>query len=204
MRRNQRVQDEFENEIIDIRRVSKVTKGGRNLRFRVTMVIGDGKGRVGVGMGSTTEIPRAIQQAIRDAKKSLIHVNMDGSTIPHEIIGKFKAGNVLLKPAYPGTGVIAGTTVGAICRLAGIKDVLTKCLGSRNPHNLVKATLSGLDNIESLEHVAAKRGPPANRLRRNEIGEVAQVWNQLLHQMYIQYLQSVDALTIVYSAVKRS
>jgi small subunit ribosomal protein S5 len=158
MRRNQRIQDEFENEIIDIRRVSKVTKGGRNLRFRVTMVVGDGKGRVGVGIGSTTEIPRAIQQAIRDAKKNLVHVSMDGSTIPHEVIGKFKAGNVLLKPAYPGTGVIAGTTVGAICRLAGIKDVLTKSIGTTNPLTLSRAALHGLEGLRSRRDIEKIRG----------------------------------------------
>ncbi|MBE0636639.1 30S ribosomal protein S5 [Candidatus Bipolaricaulota bacterium] len=165
MRRNQRIQDEFENEIIDIRRVSKVTKGGRNLRFRVTMVVGDGKGRVGVGMGSTTEIPRAIQQAIRDAKKSLIQVNMDGSTIPHEIIGKFKAGNVLLKPAYPGTGVIAGTTVGAICRLAGIKDILTKSIGTTNPLALSKAALKGLEQLRSRQEIEQVLGVGAQEVR---------------------------------------
>ncbi|TFH11697.1 MAG: 30S ribosomal protein S5 [Candidatus Atribacteria bacterium] len=165
MRRNQRIQDEFENEIIDIRRVSKVTKGGRNLRFRVTMVVGDGKGRVGVGMGSTTEIPRAIQQAIRDAKKSLIQVNMDGSTIPHEIIGKFKAGNVLLKPAYPGTGVIAGTTVGAICRLAGIKDILTKSIGTTNPLTLSKAALKGLEQLRSRQEIEQVLGVGAQEVR---------------------------------------
>jgi len=153
MRRNQRIQDEFENEIIDIRRVSKVTKGGRNLRFRVTMVVGDKKGRVGVGMGSTTEIPLAIQQAIRDAKKSLVTVNMDGGTIPHEVHGRFKAGDVLLKPAYPGTGVIAGTTVGAICRLAGIKDILTKSIGTTNPLTLSKAALQGLGQLRSRQEV---------------------------------------------------
>lgn len=153
MRRNKRIHDEFENEIIDIRRVSKVTKGGRNLRFRVTMVVGDGKGRVGVGMGSTTEIPRAIQQAIRDAKKSLITVNLDGHTIPHEIHGRFKAGDVLLKPAYPGTGVIAGSTVGAICRLAGIKDILTKSIGTTNPLTLSKAALKGLGQLRSHQEV---------------------------------------------------
>jgi len=153
MRRNQRIQDEFENEIIDIRRVSKVTKGGRNLRFRVTMVVGDGKGRVGVGMGSTTEIPRAIQQAIRDAKKSLITVSLDGHTIPHEIHGRFKAGDVLLRPAHPGTGVIAGSTVGAICRLAGIKDILTKSIGTTNPLTLSKAALKGLGQLRSRQEV---------------------------------------------------
>lgn len=158
MRRRQRIQDEFENEIIDIRRVSKVTKGGRNLRFRVTMVVGDRKGRVGVGVGSTTEIPRAIQQAIRDAKKNLIRVNMDEGTIPHEVVGRFKAGSVLLKPAYPGTGVIAGTTVGALCRLAGIKDVLTKSIGTTNPLTLSRAALKGLSDLRSRKEIEELRG----------------------------------------------
>ena len=150
-------QDEFENEIIDIRRVSKVTKGGRNLRFRVTIVVGDRKGCVGVGLGNTTEIPRAIQQAIRDAKRNLITVPLDGGTIPHEVVGKFKAGKVLLKPAHPGTGVIAGETVGAICRLAGIKDVLTKSLGTTNPLTLSRATLQGLNRLRDREVVLATR-----------------------------------------------
>ena len=150
-------QDEFENEIIDIRRVSKVTKGGRNLRFRVTIVVGDKKGCVGVGLGNTTEIPRAIQQAIRDAKRNLITVPLEGGTIPHEIIGKFKAGRVLLKPAHPGTGVIAGETVGAICRLVGIKDVLTKSLGTTNPLTLSRATIQGLQRLRDREAVLAGR-----------------------------------------------
>ena len=150
--------DEFENEIIDIRRVSKVTKGGRNLKFRVTIVIGDRNGHVGVGVGNTTEIPRAIQQAIRDAKKNMIKVSLSGGTVPHEIIGKFKAGRVLLKPAYPGTGIIAGVTVGAICRLAGIRDVLTKSLGTNNPLTLSRATIVGFSQIRSREEVEALRG----------------------------------------------
>jgi len=150
--------DELENEIIDIRRVSKVTKGGRNLRFRVTIVVGDKKGQVGVGVGSTREIPRAIHQAIRDAKRNMVRVNMDGGTIPHEIMGEFKAGEVLLKPAYPGTGVIAGTTVGAICRLAGIEDVLTKSIGTTNPLTLSRATLEGLSRLRSREEIEALRG----------------------------------------------
>jgi len=149
--------DEYENEIIDIRRVSKVTKGGRNLRFRVTMVVGDRKGLVGVGVGSTREIPRAIQQAIRDAKKNMVSINVDGDTIPHEIVGRFKAGQVLLKPAYEGTGVIAGTTVGAICRLAGIKDVLTKSIGTTNPLTLSRATLNGLSQLRSRREIEAIR-----------------------------------------------
>jgi small subunit ribosomal protein S5 len=150
--------DEFENEIIDIRRVSKVTKGGRNLRFRVTMVVGDRKGHVGVGVGSTTEIPRAIQQAIRDAKKSMVTVNAAGGTIPHETWGKFKAGYVLLKPAHPGTGLIAGTTVGAICRLAGIEDILTKSIGTTNPLTLSRAALDGLSRLRSQHEVEELRG----------------------------------------------
>ena len=149
--------DEYENEIIDIRRVSKTTKGGRNLRFRVTMVVGDRKGNVGVGVGSTREIPRAIQQAIRDAKKNMIRINAEGETIPHEVVGKFKAGSVLLKPAYPGTGVIAGTTVGAICRLAGIRDVLTKSIGTTNPLTLSRATLEGLGRLRSRREMAEMR-----------------------------------------------
>ena len=150
--------DEFENEIIDIRRVSKVTKGGRNLKFRVTMVVGDRKGQVGVGVGNTTEIPRAIQQAIRDAKKHLIEVQLDGRTIPHEVIGKFKAGKVLLKPAHPGTGVIAGVTVGAVCRLAGINDILTKSLGTTNPLTLSRAAINGLAQLRSQSEVEQLRG----------------------------------------------
>jgi small subunit ribosomal protein S5 len=150
--------DEFENEIIDIRRVSKVTKGGRNLRFRVTMVVGDRKGHVGVGVGSTTEIPRAIQQAIRDAKKGMVTVNVMGGTIPHETWGKFKAGNVMLKPAHPGTGLIAGTTVGAICRLAGIEDILTKSIGTTNPLTLSRAALDGLARLRSRHEVEELRG----------------------------------------------
>ncbi len=150
--------DEFENEIIDIRRVSKVTKGGRNLRFRVTIVVGDRKGQVGVGVGSTREIPRAIQQAIRDAKKNMIRVNMNGNTIPHEVIGRFKAGAVLLKPAYPGTGVIAGMTVGAICRLAGIRDLLSKSIGTTNPITLARATLDGLAQLRSRREIEELRG----------------------------------------------
>jgi small subunit ribosomal protein S5 len=152
-----RVVDEFENEIIDIRRVSKVTKGGRNLRFRVTMVIGDRNGKVGVGVGTTNEIPRAIQQAIRDAKKHLIEVERDGGTIPHEGVGRFKAGRVLLKPAYSGTGIIAGTTVGAICRLAGIHDVLTKSIGTTNPLTLSRAAIRGLEQMRSRDEIRSLR-----------------------------------------------
>jgi len=163
-----RTHDEFENEIIDIRRVSKVTKGGRNLRFRVTIVVGDRDGRVGVGVGSTREIPRAIQQAIRDAKKNLIRVNRLEGTIPHEVTGRFKAGQVLLKPAHPGTGIIAGTTVGAICRLAGIDDVLTKSIGTTNPLTLSRATLAGLASLRSQRQIADLRGVAVGQEAGNE------------------------------------
>ena len=163
-----RTHDEYENEIIDIRRVSKVTKGGRNLRFRVTIVVGDKNGQVGVGVGSTTEIPRAIQQAIRDAKKHIVRVNLDERTIPHEVIGKFKAGHVLLKPAYPGTGVIAGTTVGAICRLVGIDDVLTKSIGTTNPLTLARAVIKGLASLRSRREVEQLRGIASTQEVENE------------------------------------
>lgn len=162
--------DEFENEIVDIRRVSKVTKGGRNLRFRVTIIVGDRKGRVGVGVGSTREIPRAIHQAIRDAKKHLVNVHREGGTIPHEVVGRFKAGRILLKPAHPGTGVIAGVTVAAICRLAGIEDVLTKSIGTTNPLTLSRAALRGLSQLRSRSEVEELRGvkQPAGEVAKNE------------------------------------
>jgi len=150
--------EQLSNEVIEIRRVGKVTKGGKRLRFRVVVVVGDGEGHVGVGMGKSIEIPMAIQQAIRDAAKHMIEVPIVNGTIPHEVIGQFKAAQVLLKPAYPGTGVIAGRTVGAVCRLAGIRDILTKALGSTNPLNLARATLEGFQRLETAEQVATRRG----------------------------------------------
>jgi small subunit ribosomal protein S5 len=161
--------DEFENEIIDIRRVSKVTKGGRNLRFRVTMVIGDRNGTVGVGVGTTNEIPRAIQQAMRDAKKHIVSVERNGGTIPHETLGKFKAGRVLLKPAHPGTGIIAGTTVGAICRLAGIHDVLTKSIGTTNPLTLSRAAVEGLSRLRNEQQVLSMRATKSEETVAEEV-----------------------------------
>ncbi len=150
--------EQLSNEVIEIRRVGKVTKGGKRLRCRVVVVVGDGEGHVGVGMGKSIEIPMAIQQAIRDAAKHMIEVPIVNGTIPHEVIGEFKAAQVLLKPAYPGTGVIAGRTVGAVCRLAGIRDILTKALGSTNPLNLARATLEGFQRLETAEQVAVRRG----------------------------------------------
>lgn len=153
-----RYQDQPANEVIDIRRVGKVTKGGKRLRFRVVVVAGDSEGRVGVGVGKSVEIPQAVQQAIRDALKHLVTVPTQNGTIPHEVVGQFGAAQVLLRPAYPGTGVIAGRTVGAVCRIAGVKDILTKALRSTNPLNLARATLDGFRQLESPEMVALRRG----------------------------------------------
>lgn len=157
-RGERRVADEFNNEVIDLRRVAKVTKGTKNLSFRATVIVGDGNGRVGLGKGNTREVPSAIQQGIRDAKRNLVHVPLnEDRTIPHEIWGEFKASRVLLKPAFPGTGVIAGGTVSTICRLAGIKDILTKARGSTNPLTLAKATINGLSRLRTVEEVAKLR-----------------------------------------------
>jgi small subunit ribosomal protein S5 len=163
--------EQLSNEVIEIRRVGKVTKGGKRLRFRVVVVVGDGQGRVGVGTGKSIEIPMAIQQAIRDATKRMIEVPIVNGTIPHEVIGELGAARVLLKPAYPGTGVIAGRTVGAVCRLAGIKDILTKALGSTNPLNLARATLDGLSRLETPEQVAARRGKKVEEILEVEGAE---------------------------------
>ncbi len=151
---------ELIQEVIDIRRVGKVTKGGKRLRFRVVVVAGDGQGRVGVGVGKSVEIPQAVQQGLRDAIKHMVTVPVVNGTIPHEVRGEFGAAKVLLKPAYPGTGVIAGRTVGAVCRAAGIRDILTKALRSTNPLNLARATLDALAQLESPEMVAARRDKP--------------------------------------------
>lgn len=155
---------ELQNEVIEIRRVGRVTKGGKRMRFRVVVVVGNGAGRVGVGMGKSIEIPQAVQQAIRDALKNMIEVPIVQGTIPHEVVGEYGAAQVLLRPAYPGTGIIAGRTVGAICRMAGIKDVLTKALRSTNPLNLARATLAALSQLESPEAVAKRRGKSLNEI----------------------------------------
>jgi len=155
---------ELENEVIEIRRVAKVVKGGKNMSFRVIVVVGDREGQVGLGKGNTREIPPAIQQAIRDAKGNLVRIPVLNGTIPHPVIGKFKAAKVLLKPAYPGTGIIASETVGSVCRLAGIRDILAKSLGSTNPLTVAKATIEGLKQLKTVGDIARLRDKDAKEI----------------------------------------
>ena len=158
MARFEREPSEFIEKLVYLNRVSKTVKGGRVNKFSALMVVGDEKGRVGFGLGKAAEVPEAIRKGIEDAKKNMITVSLSGTTIPHEVIGEFGAGRVLMKPAAPGTGVIAGGPVRAVLEVAGIKDIRTKSLRSNNPCNVVTATFQGLCGLTTAEQVAAKRG----------------------------------------------
>ena len=166
-RRPRRVErdKEFEERVVTINRVTKVVKGGRRFRFSALVVIGDKKGRVGFGTGKANEVPDAIKKAIEDAKRNVIRVPIVGTTIPHIVVGSYGAGEVLLRPATEGTGVIAGGPVRAVLELAGISDVLSKCLGSRTPINVVRATVEGLSGLKTVQSVASLREKKIEEIR---------------------------------------
>ena len=148
---------DLKEKLVVVNRVSKTVKGGRIARFAALMIVGDENGHVGYGLGKAAEVPEAIRKGIEDAKKNMIEVSLKGTTIPHEVLGEFGAGRVLLKPAAEGTGIIAGQTVRAVLELAGVKNIRSKCLRSNNPINVVKATLAGLAELRTVEEVARTR-----------------------------------------------
>ena len=157
--------DEMEAATIAINRTAKVVKGGRRFSFSALVVVGDGKGSVGVGMGKASEVPEAVRKATEQAKKGMFQVPVKKGTIPHDVIGHYGAGEVLLRPASRGTGVIAGGAVRAVLEQAGVHDVVTKCLGSNNPHNVVRATVDALKQLRTQEQVSLRRGKPVEHLR---------------------------------------
>ncbi|MCQ2404947.1 MAG: 30S ribosomal protein S5 [Clostridia bacterium] len=158
------MKSEYEERLVAINRVSKTVKGGRIMKFSALMVVGDGKGTVGFGIGKASEVPEAIRKGIEDAKKNFVKISLKGTTIPHEILGKFGAGEVLLKPAAPGTGVIAGGACRAVMEAAGIKDIRAKALRSNNPCNVVAATMEGLKQLRTAEEAAETRGKTAKEI----------------------------------------
>ena len=163
--RNNNIEEkEFSEHLVALNRVSKTVKGGRVARFAAIMVVGDGHGRVGVGLGKAVEVPEAIRKGIEDAKKNMVTVTLSGTTIPHEVTGEFGAGRVLMKPAAPGSGVIAGGPVRIICEAAGIKDIRTKCLRSNTAVNVVAATFEGLKALRTPEQVARTRGKSVDEI----------------------------------------
>ena len=165
-RRDREREKEFEERVVTINRVTKVVKGGRRFRFAALVVIGDKNGRVGFGTGKANEVPDAIKKAIEDAKKNVFNVAIvNGTTIPHEIVGKFGAGEILLRPASEGTGVIAGGAVRDVLELAGFSDILSKCLGSRTPVNMVSATINALQNLKTIEETARLRDKKPQEIR---------------------------------------